>query len=174
MKLLSPTFALLSALIVPAVCAGQATTTHYFDGQVGACGCGTTSGQMFSWQEGISSGVYTAAASQAIFSSSGATWCGSGCGLCFQLTSTGNSPCSTCGTGGGAGQSIIVMVTNLCPHNGNEQWCPAVGGVNQYGYSAHFDIMSNGNFIWDNSVVNYTQVSCPGAASSDFAQCQCA
>ncbi|KZV86583.1 hypothetical protein EXIGLDRAFT_653052 [Exidia glandulosa HHB12029] len=140
---------------------------------MGACGCGTN-GQAFSWQQQIASGVYTAAASQSIFDSSGSSWCGSGCGKCFQLTSTGKAPCSTCGAGGAAGQSIIVMVTNLCPNNGNAQWCPTVGGKNQYGFSAHFDIMSNGNFLWDNAVVNYTQVSCPSVAGSDFRQCQCA
>lgn len=153
--------------------AAQATTTRYFDGQMGACGCGSN-GQMFSWQAGIASGVYTAAASQSIFDSSNASWCGRGCGTCFKLTSTGKAPCSTCGTGGAAGQSITVMVTNLCPNNGNAQWCPTVGGTNQYGFSAHFDIMSQGNFLWDNAVVNYTQVACPSAASNDFRQCQCA
>jgi len=94
---------------------------------MGACGCGTSSGSPFSWQTGIAPGVYTAAASQAIFGSG--TWCGSGCGQCFKLTSTGSAPCSGCGTGGAAGQSIIVMVTNLCPYNGNQQWCPNAGLV---------------------------------------------
>ena len=100
---------------------------RYYDGQMGACGCGTGDSSPFSWQQGISSGVYTAAASQAIFGSDGSTWCGSGCGKCYKLTSTGNAPCSGCGTGGASGQSIIVMVTNLCPYNGNQQWCPNPG-----------------------------------------------
>ncbi len=100
---------------------------RYYDGQKGACGCCPASGNSaFSWQAGISSGVYTAAASPAIFGGS-STWCGSGCGTCFKLTSTGSAPCSGCGTGGASGQSIIVMVTNLCPHAGNEQWCPNAG-----------------------------------------------
>jgi hypothetical protein len=99
----------------------------------------------------------THSASQAIFDQANKSWCGAGCGLCFQLTSTGKSPCSTCGTGGASGQSIIVMVTNLCPNNGNAQWCPAVGGTNQYGYSAHFDIMSNGNFLWGECAVHDSQ-----------------
>jgi len=151
----------------------MATTTHYYDGQEGACGCGSNNA-LFSWQTGIAAGVYTAAGSQAIFDKSGASWCGAGCGSCFQLTSTGSSPCQTCGTGGDAGTSIIVMITNLCPNQGNAQWCPTVGGTNQYGYSYHFDIMSNGNFIWDNAVVSFEQVSCPSSALSDFSQCVCA
>jgi endoglucanase len=73
------------------------------------------------YQLGISSGVYAAAASQAIYDSGGKSWCGSGCGNCYKLTSTGKAPCSGCGSGGAADQSIIVMVTNLCPHSGNEQ-----------------------------------------------------
>lgn len=126
-----------------------------------------------SLQLGIASGVYTAAASQALYDSSGLSWCGSGCGKCYQLTSTGSSPCSSCGTGGDAGESIIVMVTNLCPYNGNAEWCPAVGGTNEYGYSYHFDIMAESEVFGDNPVVDFEEVSCPSAASSDYSQCQC-
>jgi len=151
--------------------AATATTTHYSDGQEGACGCGSN-GSMFGWQapNGIAQGIYTAAGSQALFGSG--TWCGSGCGVCYNLTSTGSAPCQTCGTGGGAGQTVTVMVTNLCPNNGNAQWCPNVGGTNQYGYGAHFDI-NGGVPGWDNPVVNYVQVACPTAAVNDWHQCVC-
>jgi hypothetical protein len=98
---------------------------------MGACGCGSSSGSMFTWQLG-GSGFYTAAGSAALFGSG--TWCSSGCGTCYQLTSTGSAPCSSCGTGGDEGQSITVMVTNLCPYNGNAQWCPETGSTNEYGY----------------------------------------
>ena len=101
---------------------GQATTTRYYDGQEGACGCGSSSSSMFSWQAG-GSGFYTAAASQAIFDSAGSSWCGSGCGLCFQLTSTGSAP-SGQGAGGASGTSINVMVTNLYVYSRiNEATC---------------------------------------------------
>ncbi|GAM37971.1 endoglucanase [Talaromyces pinophilus] len=140
---------------------------RYYDGQEGACGCGTSSG-IDSWQLGISSGVYTAAGSQAFFDTAGATWCGAGCGKCYNLTSTGSSPCNGCGLGGVAGESIIVMVTNLCPYNGNQQWCPQVGGTNQYGYSYHFDIMAQSEIFGDNVVVNFEPVACPGQATSDW------
>jgi endoglucanase len=69
--------------------------------------------------------------------------------------------------------SIIVMVTNLCPNNGNEQWCPAVGGTNQYGFSYHFDIMAQSEVFGDNPVVEFEPVPCPGQAISDFETCVC-
>ncbi|KAE8551049.1 Endoglucanase-5 [Talaromyces marneffei ATCC 18224] len=163
--------ALLPALVGTA-CAYLATTTRYYDGQEGACGCGTSSG-LDSWQLGISSGVYTAAGSQAFFDTAGATWCGAGCGKCYNLTSTGNPPCNGCGAGGAAGKSIIVMVTNLCPYNGNQQWCPEVGSTNQYGYSYHFDIMAQSEIFGDNVVVNFEPVACPGQATSDWETCVC-
>jgi len=163
------------AATIPPVIGLTATTTRYYDGLKGACGCGSASGNsMFSWQSNIASGVYTAAASQSIYDTSNLSWCGSGCGKCYKLTSTGAAPCSTCGSGGASGQSIIVMVTNLCPNNGNAQWCPTVGGTNQYGYSYHFDIMASSEVLGDNAVVDFEAVSCPSAASTDFAQCQCA
>ncbi|KAH8882795.1 glycoside hydrolase [Thozetella sp. PMI_491] len=164
-------FNLLLAAGPAAALSGMATTTRYYDGQKGACGCGSNSGA-FSWQLGLGNGVYTAAGSAALFGSG--TWCGSGCGKCYQLTSTGSAPCSGCGTGGAQGQSIIVMVTNLCPYNGNAQWCPNSGSTNQYGYSYHFDIMAQSAIFGDNPVVSFSEVSCPSTAVSAFAQCECA
>jgi len=125
-------------------------------------------------QTGIASGVYTAAACQELYDPAGLSWCGTGCGKCYQLTSTGSAPCQTCGEGGASGQSIIVMVTNLCPNNGNAQWCPTPGGKNQYGYQYHFDIMAQSEVLGDNPVVNFEEVTCPSAATSDYSQCQCA
>jgi endoglucanase len=65
------------------------------------------------------------------------------------------------------------MVTNLCPNNGNEQWCPAVGGTNQYGYGYHFDIMAQGEVFGNNPVVEFEPVPCPGQAVSDWETCAC-
>jgi endoglucanase len=147
---------------------------HYYDGQEGACGCGSSSGN-FAWQLGSASqGWYTAAGSQALFSTTDLTWCGAGCGICYELTSTGSAPCSSCGTGGDEGESIIVMVTNLCPYDGNEQWCPEVDSTNEYGYSYHFDIMAEEEVFGDNPVVTFTQVACPGTAVTDWDTCVCA
>lgn len=47
-------------------------------------------------------------------------------------------------------------------------------GNNQYGYQYHFDIMAQSEVLGDNPIVDFTEVTCPGAASTDFAQCQCA
>ena len=131
---------------------------------------------MLSWQAGIGNDVYTAAGSQALYDPSGSSWCGSGCGSCYELTSTGSAPASQ-GAGGAHGQSIIVMVTNLCPNSGNAQWCPQPGAKNTYGYEYHFDLMASssglGEIMGDNPVVNFTSVACPSQATSDFAQCQC-
>ncbi|KAF3385637.1 Endoglucanase-5 [Penicillium rolfsii] len=114
-----------------------------------------------------------AAGSQALFDTAGASWCGAGCGKCYKLTSTGEAPCTNCGTGGAAGQSIIVMVTNLCPYNGNQQWCPNVGSTNQYGYSYHFDIMAQNEIFGDNVVVDFEPIACPGQATTDWQSCVC-
>jgi endoglucanase len=66
------------------------------------------------------------------------------------------------------------MITNLCPNNGNAQWCPAVGGTNEYGYSYHFDIQAQSEVFGDNPIVDFEEVSCPSTATSDYATCQCA
>lgn len=143
---------------------------RYYDGTEGACGCGTSSNSPFSWQLS-GSGFHTAAGSPALFGSG--SWCGSGCGKCYQLTSTGAAP-SGQGNGGASGQSITVMVTNLCPTAGNAQWCSPAGSANSYGYDYHFDIMAQSEVFGDNPVVDFEEVTCPGAASTDYAQCQCA
>jgi len=74
------------------------------------------------------------------------------------------------------------MVTNLCPHNGNEQWCAAVGGTNAFGYPVHFDLRNAVGQIdalnWDNPEVTYQKVSCSTGNAltprdAEFATCQC-
>ena len=115
---------------------------HYYDGLKGACGCGTDNA-MSPWQANPGPHIYTAAASQFLFAGAGSTssWCGSGCGTCYELTNigkvatAGEGSCST-----GSSTTITVMVTNLCPANGNQQWCGQE--TNEYGFAAHFDIMS--------------------------------
>ncbi|KAG8996462.1 hypothetical protein FRB94_008258 [Tulasnella sp. JGI-2019a] len=150
--------------------AALATTTNYYDGTLGACGCGTV----------FNSYIYTAAGSQALFGSG--TWCGSGCGNCYVLTSTGTSPPGE-GTGSAVGSSIMVAITNLCPYAGNENWCPNVGSTNAYGYGAHFDINTasgNGGWSslgWNNPIVDYEPIACPSPLPTLYANaatCECA
>jgi len=148
-----------------------ASTTRYWDGNTGACGCGTGNTDPFSWQYT----TYTAAGSPPIFGSG--TWCGSGCGSCYELTPTavGASPIPSLGAPNL--NSIVIKVTNLCPPDGNANWCSY--DINEYGYDAHFDLMDynmNGLITalgWDNPEVTYQQVDC---ATSNLTQwsCQCA
>lgn len=65
------------------------------------------------------------------------------------------------------------MVTNLCPYNGNQQWCPEVGGTNEYGYEYHFDLMAQSEIFGDNVVVDFEPISCPGQATTDWETCVC-
>lgn len=51
---------------------------------------------------------------------------------------------------------------------------PVYSGNNQYGYQYHFDIMAQNEVLGDNPIVDFEETSCPGAASSDYTQCQCA
>lgn len=137
---------------------------------MGACGCGTDNTSPFSWQWT----KLTAAASAPVFGSG--TWCGSGCGKCFQLTPTavGASPI---GAGATTTKSVVIKVTNLCPAAGNEAWCAY--DVNSYGYDAHFDLMDYNmaglisGMGWDNPEVTYEQVDCASNGYTDW-NCECA
>jgi len=168
--------------LTPGTCAayigsksGYATTTHYYDNQVGACGCSTGTA-MSPWQASPGgTNLYTAASSQNLFAGPGSSssWCGSGCGKCYTLTNVGTIAAAGQGDCTGSGDTITVMVTNLCPANGNQQWCSQP--ENQYGFGAHFDIMSQGGPLgWNNPVVKYQEVPCPGSLTADWQTCQCA
>jgi len=147
-----------------------ASTTRYWDGQMGACGCGTGNTNPFSWQWTKP----TAAASAPIYGSG--TWCGSGCGKCFKLTPTAIGA-SAEGTGAPALDSLVVKVTNLCPYAGNEAWCAY--DVNSFGYEAHFDLMDYNmagvvsSMGWNNPEVTYEEVDCAANGYTDW-NCQCA
>jgi len=148
-----------------------ATTTRYWDGFKGACGCGTGEGTgvAFSWQ----SEILTAAGSDPLFGSG--SWCGAGCGRCYLVTPTGGY-IEGQGKAPTDRQTRLVMVSNMCPSRDNVQWCTS---PNQYGYSAHFDMMDyNMNGIitqigWDNPEVYFELVDCPDAQLSKWEQCQC-
>ena len=63
---------------------------------------------------------------------------GPGCGTCWKLTIQKDSSGHTLSN---AGNSIVVMVTNLCPASGNPL-CSQSGlsGTNQYGANLNFDL----------------------------------
>jgi len=156
-----------------------ASTTYYSDGTMGACGCGyQSSNTAFSWMD---SG-YTAAGSQLLFDSGGATWCGAGCGKCYKLTPTGGYIPNE-GAAPPNNNPIVVMITNLCPYNGNQQWCAPVGGFDQYGYAVHFDLRNAvgqiTNLHWNNPEVTYQEVACSTGTSltptnAQYSTCICA
>ncbi|BFZ54077.1 hypothetical protein PYCC9005_001108 [Savitreella phatthalungensis] len=153
---------------------GTATTTRYFDHQKGACGCGGPGEIMAEWQKGYAEKmVYTAAGSPALFGPG--TWLGPGCGFCYELTAKAAVDGGSQGKGAATGTKITVMVTNLCPTNGNEQWCPTPPAKNKYGMSAHFDIMLQdpqvGSIPWDNPIVDYKLIQCPDYMAQNNATC---
>jgi hypothetical protein len=98
-------------------------------------------------------------------------WCGYGCGVCYELTPTGgyvpgqgSAPSNT--------EPVITMVTNMCPSEANTVWCTI---PNQFGYTAHFDMM-NGEYKlpgWNNPEVYYKRVPCTGLQASLYTQCEC-
>lgn len=147
-----------------------ASTTRYWDGQMGACGCGTGNTSPFSWQWTKP----TAAANAPIYGSG--TWCGTGCGKCYKLTPTaiGASPE---GTGAPSLTPLVVKITNLCPFTGNEVWCAY--DVNSFGYDAHFDLMDFNmdglisSMGWNNPEVTYEEVDCAANGYTDW-NCECA
>ncbi|EMC94934.1 glycoside hydrolase family 45 protein [Baudoinia panamericana UAMH 10762] len=109
---------------------------------------------------------YSAAVSQNLFGVGPGAGAGPACGTCWRLTiqtdSSGN-PVSN------AGNSIVVMVNNLCPASGNPL-CSQNGlsGTNQYGANVNFDTCIDSGAsaaLFGNSGVGLgigtaTQVSC--------------
>merc|ERR1711872_665306 len=154
-----------------------ASTTRYHDGYQGACGCGSGSGAGRGYPWNING--YTLALNEARF---GASWCGRACGRCVKVTTTGGHV-PWMGRPTREGQVKYFMITNLCPANGNEQWCK--GNTNTYGYEAHFDFADGARQIsslgWDNSEVTYEYVDCATAHAGDpktpgprqWRQCEC-
>ncbi|XP_013381297.1 endoglucanase [Lingula anatina] len=163
-----------------------ASTTRYTDKTKGACGCGTGtgSGTGFSWNLN----GFTTAPNEAFYNdeSPGPLWCGRKCGRCFRLTPTGGF---VPGQGGPPpnDKPVVVMVTNVCPRQGNMQWCGQTpgGGTNQYGYATHFDIEDLGGQLrrigWNNPEVTWEEADCAQAhrqngetpGPDQYKQCQC-
>ena len=84
---------------------------------------------------GIAGHGYTAAVSQLTFGSAPGLGPGDACGRCFALT--GNRDPYSPAYSGPFGQSIIVKVTDLCPIQGNQEWCGQTQGnpTNQHSQS---------------------------------------
>lgn len=109
---------------------------------------------------------FNAAVSQNLFGVGPGAGAGPACGTCWKLvgeTDSSGNPLSNAGT------SIIVMVDNLCPAQGNPL-CAQNGltGTNQYGANVNFDLCKDsgaaaaffGNDGVGLAVGTATQVSC--------------
>ncbi|KAH9975698.1 endoglucanase V-like protein [Lactifluus volemus] len=104
---------------------GNASFTHYSGCQSPACGQ-TANG-------------YTAAISQLTFGAKPGSGAGDACGRCFKVTgnhdpySPNNKITPT---------SIIVMVNDMCPVAGNQQWCGQTHShpTNDFYTTVHFDM----------------------------------
>jgi hypothetical protein len=141
----------------------KASFTHYGAGDTfGSPNCNTnTAACGFFTQPGFS-----AAASQNLFGVGPGAGAGPACGTCWKLTGETDSSGNKLSN---AGTSIVVMVNNLCPAQGNPL-CSQSGltGTNQYGANVNFDLCSDSgasNAFFGNSGVGLAigtavQVSC--------------
>jgi len=138
---------------------GTASFTHYSGCGSPACGK-TASG-------------YTAAINQLAFGSAAGAGAGDACGRCFAVTGKADpySPGYT-----GPFKSIVVKVTDLCPVNGNVEWCGQTQSNhnNAHGQPFHFDICddtggSNAFFPSGHGALTGTfqEVSCSQWSGSD-------
>ncbi|KAL8788863.1 MAG: hypothetical protein Q9195_007077, partial [Heterodermia aff. obscurata] len=138
-----------TGLDVPAGWDGVASTSYY--GYMGtSCNCGKNNFGQASWQAntgeslGIGQGIYSGAVNQKLFggtlNSAGQPGCGSSCGVCYELMTTGVNAYNG-GTAGGS--TIQMMVVDACYSNaGAPNWCSSNTdfGEDDFGCSVHFDI----------------------------------
>ncbi|KAK7685672.1 hypothetical protein QCA50_011016 [Cerrena zonata] len=85
---------------------GQASFTHYSGCNQPACG--------------IAANGFTAAINQLSFGSAPGLGAGDACGRCFAVTAS-QDPFSP--SFPGPFKTIVVKVTDLCPNQGNQEWC---------------------------------------------------
>lgn len=160
---------------------GLASTTFYSNsgdpyldqGKDSACGCNVGRPDA-----NILSDWYNAATNDTLYGVDShkprTQWnCGSGCGKCYRLTTTGrrsdntkwsNVPDSNVG--------INVVTTNFCPAADNPEWCAPKGkrvGINKK-YAYHFDLQMSNELAqsWPgcngdkcNAEVTFQEIACP-------------
>ncbi|KAI9446031.1 endoglucanase V-like protein [Lactarius indigo] len=138
---------------------GTASFTFYSGNGYPACGK-TVSG-------------YTAAMNQLAFGAPSGLGAGDACGRCFKVTGSVDpySPSDK-----GPFKSIIVKVTDLCPIQGNRQWCGQTvsNTTNSFGQSVHFDLYqesgASGAFFPSGNgalIGTYEEVSCTNWSGSE-------
>lgn len=113
----------------------KTTVTYYGAGDTfGSGNCNTNTAACFFYtQPGFS-----AAVSQNLYGAGPGDGQGPGCGTCWKITGQTDSSGNALSN---AGNSIVVMVNNLCPADGNPL-CSQNGlsGTNQYGANVNFDL----------------------------------
>ncbi|ETI26614.1 hypothetical protein G647_10375 [Cladophialophora carrionii CBS 160.54] len=141
----------------------KASFTHYGAGDsFGSPNCNTNTAACFFYtQPGFS-----AAVSQNLYGAGPGQGQGPACGTCWKLVGQTDSSGNKLSN---AGTSIVVMINNLCPANGNPL-CSQNGlsGTNQYGANVNFDLCSDsgasaaffGNSGVGLAVGTATQVDC--------------
>lgn len=113
----------------------KTTVTYYGAGDTfGSGNCNTNTAACFFYtQPGFS-----AAVSQNLYGVGPGAGQGPGCGTCWKLTAETDSSGNALSN---AGNSIVVMINNLCPADGNPLCSQnSLGGTNQYGANVNFDL----------------------------------
>ena len=114
-------------------------TAQYYGWMGSACDCGQTS-----WQWAGGSGVYSGAVNQRIFNgalnSAGQPNCGTACGTCYELSTSGFNAYSG---GVAAGSTLIIQIVDACYSSGS-QWCGSTSDdfKDSSDCGVHFDIQT--------------------------------
>ena len=104
-----------------------------------ACQCGEKS-----WQWSGGNGIYSAAVNQKLFNgrlnSGGQPNCGSACGTCYELSTSGFN---TYPGGVAAGSTILVQIVDAC-YSVGDHWCGSTsdGFKDSSNCSVHFDLQT--------------------------------
>lgn len=146
----------------PTISTNKATTTRYWDCSGGACGCAYLpnddpatpahcySNAMFKAPNNNPYGAKfygTAAVSEALFQSDGSYWIGEGCGKCWKVVGTSNTPGNE-----GVETTLVLKAANVCPPENTQ--C-SNGKV-------HFDIAAPGFDVLSYSLANTCAQREPG------------
>jgi len=151
-----------------------ATTTRYGDTCCASCGSVDTA-RVVQGTEYFA--VASAQAMQDSFQDGSCCWCGKAGAGTGRTSGVAPMGCGTCARGRfiqkrpydapmwGSGKlfqkEIKLVVADICPHTGNEAWCPAhVGDTNTFGSKNHFDFAAPPP-EFDNFYLAFTPEPCP-------------
>jgi len=149
-----------------------------------ACNCGQSP-----WQWSNTSSYYHAAVNQKLFhgtlNPSGQPNCGTACGQCYQLSTSGTNVYND---GVGSGSTITVQIVDAC-YSAYDHWCGGTGDdfKDSSNCGVHFDLMTGApgtsgqaavgadGKVWNGGgqIVYYTPVACPESLSSQYQGCTC-